>query len=203
MRTSSSIESNADPRAEERAWVEQALHGDQQAFGQLMHRYAGAVFNLAYRMLGNAQDAEDAAQEIFLRAYTRLESYDRERRFSTWLLSIGSNYCIDRLRRRRFAWLTLDDVAFGMASQEPGPERSALRNEQQAVVQQALQRLPETYRLVTVLRYWHDLSYEEIAQVTNLTISTIKTRLHRARHMLADVLEAEEQEIWPTETDAS
>src|SRR5436309_1056943 len=103
-----------DQRAEEIGWIEQTLRGEQAPFGQLMHRYAGAVYNLAYRMLGNAEDAEDASQEIFIRAYTRLASFDRQRRFSTWLLSIGSNYCIDRLRRRRFAWMPLEDAAYAL-----------------------------------------------------------------------------------------
>jgi RNA polymerase sigma-70 factor (ECF subfamily) len=188
-----------DQQVEEIGWVEQALRGDRAAFGQLMHRYAGAVYNLAYRMLGSAEDAEDASQEIFLRAYTRLTSFDRQRRFSTWLLSIGSNYCIDRLRRRRFAWVTLDDTAFALPSQERSPERLALDHEQQAIVQQALQQLPENYRMVTVLRYWSDLSYEEIAKVTGLPESTIKTRLHRARHMLAKALGPEEQTLWEAE----
>jgi RNA polymerase sigma-70 factor (ECF subfamily) len=192
-----------DQQVEEIGWVDQALRGDRAAFGQLMHRYAGAVYNLAYRMLGSAEDAEDASQEIFLRVYTRLESFDRQRRFSTWLLSIGSNYCIDRLRRRRFAWLTLDDAAFALPSKERGPERTALDKEQQQVVQRALQKLPENYRTVTVLRYWHDLSYEEIAKVTGLTESTIKTRLHRARHMLAEALGPEEQMLWEAETTIS
>jgi RNA polymerase sigma-70 factor (ECF subfamily) len=192
-----------EPQAEEFGWIEQALTGDQAAFGQLMHRYTGAVYSLAYRMLGNPQDAEDAVQEIFLRAYTRLESFDRTRKFSTWLLSIASNYCIDRLRRRRFNWLTLDDVAFWLESERPGPERNALVREQQRIVQEALQRLPETYRLVTVLRYLHDLSYDEIAQVTGLTESTIKTRLHRARHMLATALGPEGHMLWDAETTTS
>src|SRR5918912_2768501 len=155
-----------DQQAEELGWIEQTLQGDRVSFGHLMHRYAGAVYNLAYRMLGNAQDAEDASQEIFLRAYTRLASFDRTRRFSTWLLSIASHYCIDRLRRRKFAWMTLDDVAFTLPSGERGPERSALDHEQQLAVQRALQQLPDSYRLVLVLRYWYDLSYEEIAEVT-------------------------------------
>jgi RNA polymerase sigma-70 factor (ECF subfamily) len=189
-----------DQQAEEIGWVNQALHGDRAAFGQLMHRYAGAVYNLTYRMLGSAEDAEDASQEIFLRAYTRLESFDRQRRFSTWLLSVGSNYCIDRLRRRRFSWLTLDDAAFELPSKERSPERIALDHEQQAIVQRALQHLPENYRMVTVLRYWNDLSYEEIANVTGLPESTIKTRLHRARHMLAKALGPEEQMLWDAET---
>lgn len=189
--------------AEEITWIEQALTGDQFAFSQLMHRYAGAVYNLTYRMLGNAQDAEDASQEIFLRAYTRLESFDRSRRFSTWLLSIASNYCIDRLRRRRFAWLTLDDVAYTMPSRERGPERTVLERERQDQVQSALRNLPDHYRLVLVLRYWQDLSYEEIAQVTGLTQSALKTRLHRARNMLAERLGPEEQELWQAETTVS
>lgn len=189
-----------DQQVEEIGWVDQALRGDRTAFGQLMHRYAGAVYNLTYRMLGNAEDAEDASQEIFLRAYTRLESFDRQRRFSTWLLSIASNYCIDRLRRRRFSWLTLDDAAFAVPTKERGPERTALDHEQQAIVQRALQKLPENYRTVTVLRYWSDLSYEEISKVTGLPESTIKTRLHRARHMLAEALGPEEQTLWEAET---
>jgi RNA polymerase sigma-70 factor (ECF subfamily) len=192
-----------EQQSEEIGWVEQALGGDRAAFGQLMHRYSGAVYNLAYRMLGNAEDAEDAVQEIFLRAYTRLASFDRARRFSTWLLSIGSNYCIDRLRRRRYAWLTLDDVTFSLPSREPGPERSALDHERQEIVQRALQQLPDNYRTVTVLRYWSDLSYDEIARVTGLTESTIKTRLHRARHMLAEALGPEEKMLWEAETTTS
>jgi RNA polymerase sigma-70 factor (ECF subfamily) len=96
--------------------------------------------------------------------------------------------------------MTLDDAAYALPSAEPGPERRALRHEQQQIVQQALQKLPEHYRLVTVLRYWHDLSYDEIAQATGLTESTIKTRLHRARHMLAAALGSEEQIVWDIET---
>ncbi|HEU5012242.1 MAG TPA: sigma-70 family RNA polymerase sigma factor, partial [Roseiflexaceae bacterium] len=90
-----------------------------------------------------------------------------------------------------------------LPSERPGPERNALAREQQEMVQQALQRLPENYRLVTVLRYMHDLSYEEIAEVSGLTVSTIKTRLHRARNMLAETLGPEGQALWETETSTS
>jgi RNA polymerase sigma-70 factor (ECF subfamily) len=99
--------------------------------------------------------------------------------------------------------MTLDDVAFSLPSTERGPERSALAHEQQAIVQRALQRLPDNYRLVTVLRYWHDMSYDEIANATGLTESAIKTRLHRARHMLAEALGPEEQTICDAETTIS
>lgn len=190
-------------QADEITLIEQALEGDRDAFSQLMHRYAGAVYGLAYRMLGGPQDAEDASQEIFLRAYLNLARFDQTRRFSTWLLSIASNYCVDRLRRQRLTWLTLDDVAFTLTSPQRGPEGSALQRERRETVQQALETLPEGYRLVTLLRYWHDLSYQEIAEATGLTESTIKTRLHRARHMMAERLSLHGVDLCEPETTTS
>ena len=189
-----------EQRGEEAQWVAAALDGDQEAFARLVGRYTGAVFNLCYRMLGSPQDAEDATQEIFLRAYTRLDSYDPARRFSTWILSIGSNHCIDRLRRRRYAWLTLDDVAFWLPSGGPGPEGNALERERADEVQRALQQLPEQYRLVLVLRYWHDLSYDEIAAQVGISESALKTRLHRARKQLGAALGEDGARLWETET---
>ncbi len=189
-----------DQQADESGWVAQTLAGDQSAFARLIERYTGLVYNQAYRMLHNAQDAEDAVQEIFVKAYTRLASFDPSRRFVTWLLTIASNHCIDRLRRRRQPWMTLDDVAFWLPSSHAGPEHLALEHEQQALVQQALQQLPETYRLVMILRYWHDLAYAEIAEISGLTESTIKTRLHRGRKMLAEILAQSGGAVWDVET---
>lgn len=189
-----------DQQAEEAQLVQRALANDQEAIATLVNRYSGAVYNQAYRMLGSQQEAEDAVQEVFLRAYRRLDSYDPGRRLITWLLTIGTNYCIDRLRRRRLTWLTLDDVAFWLPSAESGPERSALLGEQRAQVQRALQELPENYRSVTVLRYWHDLSYQEIAEALNLTEATVKTRLHRARKMLMEALGTDGGTVWDVET---
>jgi RNA polymerase sigma-70 factor, ECF subfamily len=180
-----------DQSAEEAALARRAQSGDQAAFATLVQRYSGAIFNQAYRMLNDAHEAEDAVQEVFLRAYRNLASFDPERRFVTWLLTIGANHCVDRLRRRRMRWLTLDDVAFWLPSGETGPEGHALLDERRMAVQRALQRLPENYRGVTVLRYWHDLSYLEIAASLGLSEATVKTRLHRARKMLAEALEVE------------
>lgn len=189
-----------DQQADEAGLVAQALAGDQLAFAQLVERYTGAVYNQAYRMLGNTHDAEDAVQEIFLKAYTRLETFDSSRRFVAWLLTIGSNHCIDRLRRRRYTWLTLDDVAFWLPSTHPNPERNALDNERRETIQQALQALPEHYRTVMILRYWHDMAYSEIAEITELTESTVKTRLHRGRKMLIEALGSDGEALWNSET---
>jgi RNA polymerase sigma-70 factor (ECF subfamily) len=188
-----------DQLAEEAHLVRRVSAGDQAAFSTLVERYSGAVYNQAYRMLGDAHEAEDAVQEVFLRAFRRLDTYDPARRFITWLLTIGSNYCIDRIRRRRHTWLTLDDVAFWLPSSDAGPERSALRGERRDLVQRALQTLPESYRSVTVLRYWHDLSYQEIASALSLTEATVKTRLHRARKMLLDALGDDGATVWDVE----
>jgi RNA polymerase sigma-70 factor (ECF subfamily) len=143
-------------------------------------------------MLGDPNEAEDAAQETFLRAYRKLDSYDPNRKFSTWLFSIANHHCIDRLRRRRLTWLSLEDENLptgALESHQPGPERSALQGEREAQIQAMLGTLSTDYRTVVVLHYWYDLSYEEIAQVTDSTISAVKSRLFRARRMLAKQLQ--------------
>lgn len=188
-----------EPQTDELRWIDAATQGDHEAFARLVDTYKTPVYSIAYRMLRNTAEAEDAAQEIFLRAYTKLATYDRQRKFSTWLLSIASNYCIDVLRRRRATLVELDEVAFALPSEAPGPERSALNREQREAVVRAINRLPDTYRLITVLRYYHDLSYEEIEQITGLTEATVKTRLFRARRQLEDLLEAEGALPWTAE----
>jgi RNA polymerase sigma-70 factor (ECF subfamily) len=165
--------------------IERAVAGDERAFAELVTRYQTAVYNLAYRMLGDAGEAEDAAQEVFLRIYRRLATYDADHRFSTWVLSIASHYCIDLLRRKRPWLVPLENISNWMRARTRGPEAAALAVEQQDIVRSLLAKLPEHYRLVLLLRYWHDLGYEEIAQVVDLPVSTIKARLHRARNALA------------------
>jgi len=173
--------------SEEQTWIAQALAGDRGAFGRLVEAYQVPVYNLAHRMLGNALEAEDAAQEAFLRAYAKLHTYRPERKFSTWVLSITSHYCIDRLRRRRFTWLSLEEpLPPGSLQSDHGlPEEAALRSEAREEVCCLLDGLEPAYRAPIVLRYWHDLSYEEIAATLGITLAAVKTRLHRARLKLA------------------
>ena len=168
---------------QELLWLEQARRGDQAAFSRLVEAYQGPVYNLCYRMLGNAPEAEDAAQETFVRMYTKLHTYQPDRKLSSWVLSIASHYCIDRLRRRRGQWLSLDEepVAATLPSQNRGPEELALRAESRDEVQRLVDMLPAAYRVPLILRYWHDLSYAEIAEVMGLTVQAVKSRLHRAR----------------------
>ena len=172
----------------EGTWVQQARIGDQGAFGRLVEVYQTPVYNLAYRLLGNSTEAEDASQETFIRAYTRLSTYDPERRFSSWLLAITSHYCVDMLRRRRVTSLSLDDLPPMLELAMPSvaqPEHAVIRHQDASAVQQLLNALPQSYRTPVILRYWYDMSYQEIADTMDVTESTIKTRLHRARAMMA------------------
>ena len=175
---------------DEQVWLEEARRGDKSAFGQLIEAYQGPVYNLAYRMLGNSGEAEEAAQEAFIRAYTRLGSYDPAHKFSTWLLSITSNYCIDQIRKRRAVLLSLDEPLPPHpalhSDNNKGPEAEFIAQEREELVQGLLSELPVEYRQAVVLRYWYDMSYEEIAELQKTTVSAVKSRLFRARRQLAD-----------------
>jgi len=172
---------------QEGLWVREALRGNQSAFARLVDTYQNPVYNLCYRMLGNAPEAEDAAQETFVRIYTHLKAYDPRKKLSSWVLAVASHYCIDRLRRRRLRWISLDEVAPSLPIPDDGPEPedTVLERESCVEVRKLLGSLPADYRLLLVLRYWQDLSYQEMAQVMGTTESAVKSKLHRARQMLA------------------
>jgi RNA polymerase sigma-70 factor (ECF subfamily) len=172
---------------EDQSLAQAAQRGDPRAFAQLVEKYQTPVYNLAYRMLGNPNDAEDAAQETFLRAYAQLKKFHADRKFASWLLAIDAHYCIDRLRRRKILWLSLDESEWSdeLVSDTPEPDHELLRRESQQDVERLLEHLPLAARLVVVLRYWHEQSIEEIAQTTGSSVSAVKVKLHRARQMLA------------------
>lgn len=171
----------------EQQWAVAAMAGNEDAYAKLVEAYQLPIFNLAFRMLGNSLEAEDAAQETFIRAYSRLHTYDPGRKFSSWILSIASHYCVDRLRRRHGTTLSMEEIMGQrwIPDEHIKPEEQTLLSEERALIRQTLDVLPGPYRLVIVLRYWHDLGYEEIATVTGDTVSAVKSRLHRAREMMA------------------
>ena len=176
---------------EEQIWLEEARRGDKEAFGRLVEAYQIPVYNLAYRMLSNRGEAEEAAQEVFIRAYTKLDTYDPRRKFSTWILSITSNYCIDLIRKRRALLLSIDHPLPPhpalMSDRDQGPEARTVAGETEEMVQALLDELPDDYRQTVVLRYWYDLSYQEIAEIMDTTVSAIKSRLFRARRQMAEI----------------
>ena len=176
---------------EELIWLEKARNGNKEAFGKIIEAYQTPVYNLAYRMLNNSGEAEEAAQEAFIRAYTRLDSYNPKHKFSTWLLSITSNYCIDQIRKRRALLLSIDEPIAPhpslMSDRDKAPESQLVQSQQQDMVQSLLAGLEPDYRQAVVLRYWHELSYDEIAEIMDTSVSAIKSRLFRARKQLAEI----------------
>lgn len=173
---------------EEDLWIDRAAQGDDDAFAQIVDNYQVPVYNLCYRMLGNKEEAEDAAQETFLRAYRNLKRYDPKRKFATWLLSIASHYCIDRLRRRRLKLVSLDDLLprRERAASTPDAEANYLQLENAEEIRGMLDGIGEKDRAAVILRYWYDFSYAEIAESLSLSLSAVKSRLHRTRREMAD-----------------
>ena len=174
--------------------VQRTLAGQTQSYNVLVERYQRQVYNLAYRMVGSAEDAGDMVQETFLRAYGALSSFRQDASFLTWLYKICSNLCIDFLRSRRSKGaLSLDfELEEGRepAALDRGydPEDTAVRGAVSEVVQKAVMNLPAKYRVVVVMRHLQGLSVEEIAEQLNLPSGTVKTHLFRARDMLRERL---------------
>jgi len=173
---------------QEALWIEKALQGDDNAFGNLVEKYQKPVFSLCYRMLGNSNDAEDAAQESFIRAYRYLKKYDLNRSFATWLLSIASHYCIDRMRKRRLNTVSTDVLPAEIIPDRnaPNPEKEYRDQEKEVSIQNLMRDLKPIDRAAIILRYWHDYSEVEIAEALDLTVSAVKSRLYRSRRSLAD-----------------
>lgn len=184
---------------QEEIWVREARAGSKHAFGRLVEAYQRPVYNLTYRMLGNAQEAEDAAQETFLRAYSRLKQFDPNHKFSTWIFSIANHHCIDRLRKRHGGSVSIDDnpVLQNLEEETPQPEENVLDAEESAQLQVLLNRLDPDYRMPLILRYWEDYSYEQIAETLELTVPAVKSRLFRARKQIAELYREVEVALTP------
>jgi RNA polymerase sigma-70 factor (ECF subfamily) len=172
------------PRLDPTEGLRRASLADREAFGAVVEEYQVAVYNLCYRMLGDHHLAEDAAQETFLRAFRSRARQDPNRPTRTWLLSIAAHHCIDQLRRRALlTWLPLGER--NMVEPAAGPEARLVRSESEQEVGRLLRQLKPPERAAIVLRYWYDMSIEEIAAILQITSASARTRLHRARKELA------------------
>lgn len=173
------------------------LKGDQRAFADIVDLYQDKLYHMAYRMLYNRQEAEDVVQDTFLRVYRNLDRYDDSMKFSTWIYRIATNLCIDRLRRRRPTY-SLDaestdheglDGYSMIPSDNRTPESETMLSETQRIIHAAIETLPAKYKSVMVLRYLQDMSLQEIGDVLDMPVTTIKTRVHRGREFLRKRLE--------------
>ncbi len=174
----------ADPRPLEESdewWVQKSLD-EPQAFEELVYRYQTRLYNLAYRLIGDREEAQDQTQEALVRTFTALPAFRRGERFSPWVYKILVNLCISYLRKRKPQVQLNDDAPLVDGSLTP--EQTLEKKEIQDAVQTAILALPEQYRAVILLRHQQELSYADIARTLGLPIGTVKTHLFRAREML-------------------
>lgn len=172
--------------------IKNVKKGDHAAFEEIVSFYQNKVYHIVYRMVGDSYEAQDIAQEAFIRAYTNIHSFDENRKFSTWLYRIATNLSIDRLRKKKPDF-HLDaevkgteglDMYSQLAADQALPEEEVESMELQSYIHKEILSLPPKYRSVIVLRFLDDLSLAEIGEILDLPLGTVKTRIHRGRELL-------------------
>ena len=181
--------------------IERVLGGETEAFGTLVHRWERQIYGLTLRMLGHAEDARDATQETFISAYTNLDHFRGDAKFSSWLYRITLNLCRDWIRRERRAPLVAvpegvdpTDLADERASPLESVEDLVSRREMSAAVERAMADLPEEQRTAILLKEYHGLTFQEIADMLECPLSTVKTRLYQGLSVLRRRLERRQAE---------
>lgn len=172
--------------AAQRGLIRRAQHGNTDAFGQLVTQYQQAAYNIAYRLTGNRQEAEDVAQEAFVKTYQALDHFDAQRPFAPWLYRIVTNTALNWIKRRRPEAELDEELAPSPTT--PTPEAQAITAETSARLRAAIAELPPNYRAVIELRHFQGLSYHEMSAVLNAPLSDIKSWLFRARRRLRETL---------------
>ncbi|MBQ2879248.1 MAG: sigma-70 family RNA polymerase sigma factor [Anaerotignum sp.] len=187
----------------ERDLIRRAKQGDMLAFEELILQHEKIVYNLALRMMNHSEDAQDISQEVFLKAYRSLSNFDERSAFSTWLYRITHNTCIDEMRKRKGKLtysleeeLESEDGSMQRQVADAGdtPEESLMRKEQKSEILQALDTLSEEHKAAIILRDVKGMAYEEIAEILELSLGTVKSRISRARNQLkTEILKMREQ----------
>ena len=177
--------------------VQSAIGGDEKAYSTLMNRYRNSVFHAMFNMVNNRDDADDLTIEAFGKAFRKLPTYAPNYAFSTWLFKIAINNCIDHIRKKRLQTYSIDDTmadsdreySHNIRDYEPDPEQSMIHEQKLAHVRRLVEKLNTKYRTMIELRYYEELSYEEIAQELNLPLGTVKAQLFRAKELLYQQLQ--------------
>ncbi len=185
-------------KQEDASLVERCLRGDERAFEQLLKKYRNPVFSICLRMVRNHADAEDLAQDVFIRTFNVLDRYNPAYAFSSWLYRITSNLCIDFIRKNRNRPFSLDEPLSSNDGEMPrqiptdlaSPDRDMESREMMKMLDEAIAILPEHYRIIVILRHQEQLSYEEISDNLGIPLGTVKARIHRARNMIKDFFQS-------------
>jgi len=184
--------------------LESAKNGSQQAYAQLMDRYRDSIYFMMYKMVKNQDDADDLTIEAFGKAFSRLDQYSPNYAFSTWLFKIASNNCIDFIRKKRIKVTSMDTgyttsegevIYFDKKADVHNPEEAIIHNQKVKLMRELVTKLKPRYRELVELRYFDELSYEEISERLNLPLGTVKAQLFRARDFLANMIEKTKENI--------
>jgi len=181
-------------RREDAQLIRRCLKGDEKAYEKLLEKYRGPVFSICFRMVRNRDDAEDLAQDVFIKIFNILDRYNPSFPFSSWLYRITSNLCIDFLRKNKRTIYSIDkpvdsedgEMSRQLPSDAIGPERKMELKEEMVILEKAIEKLPEHYRMIVLLRHQEHLSYDEISETLGIPLGTVKARIHRARKTIVD-----------------
>lgn len=172
-------------RPDDTEMVRESLNGNRKAFEALLARYEKPVFNAAYRMLNNVEDARDVTQTVFLKAYENLDRFDPKYRFFSWIYRIALNESIDCMKSQN----RTDSLAEEPATETRGPEDETSRDQQSRQIQSALMMIKTEYRTVIVLKHFLDCNYLEISQILEIPEGKVKSRLYTGRQLLKETLQ--------------
>lgn len=179
-------------------WIDRVTRGEREAFRVLVERYHAMVYGIAMSMTRNPESAQDAVQEVFYRAYRKLSAYNPQYPFGVWLRRITVNHLLDQRKKKRVDTVSMttdEGTAIDVADGGETPRCRQYRSDREEMVLEAIQTLPDKYRMVLMLRHFEDLSYEEIAKTLSLPLGTVMTQLHRARAQLANALQSVQAEL--------
>ncbi len=178
--------------------VQEAIAGDQKAYSELLNRYKTSVYHTILKMVNNRDDAEDLTLEAFGKAFNKLDSYAPRFAFSTWLFKIAINNCIDHIRKKRVQLLSIDepieinsekDFAHNIRTSLLNPEEKFIREQKAQLLRELLSKINSKYRLMLELRFFEELSYEEIAEELDVPLGTVKAQLFRAKEIMFELLQ--------------
>jgi len=181
-----------DSRAEDSRLIEEALKGNDRAYKRLMAKYHDAIHNFISRMVHDREQVDDLTQEAFIKAFSSLKNFNEEFAFSTWLYKIATNNCIDHIRKKKLQMYSIDkpiesrdsDFTFELPDDSSEADQGLITDQRAAMLRAAISELPEKYRRVIHLRHVEEKSYEEIADLLDLPIGTVKAHIFRARELL-------------------
>jgi len=199
------LEPTVSPKAEEdRILVSAAKSGDQKAFEDLMKKYRKSVYYMLLKMVYNPDDAEDLTQEAFAKAFTSLHKFDSKFAFSTWLFRIATNNCIDFIRKKKLLTYSIDQPVdedsdrpffIDIRDKNYNPNEEMIHSQRSQIIHEAVEKLPQRYKILVQMRYFDEKAYEELAEELNLPLGTVKAQLHRARELLNELLASIEEQL--------